>query len=143
MDKLFSAAPADGEYLWDGKHHILGYDFWNLRGMLCTADAARALGRQDEAAELVAHGQLELESYPTAAVAHAIASLQLSDSRAARMLALEALWKGPTAFVANEDRTWMGQFTPDGRWVVQATDIVNPRLRVIGADGGSFTFEVN
>jgi hypothetical protein len=45
-------APADGEYLWDGKHHIVGYDFWNLRGLLCTADAARILGRNTEADEL-------------------------------------------------------------------------------------------
>jgi len=46
---LLPAAPADGENLWDGKHHIPGYDFWNLRGLLCTADAARALGKSDEA----------------------------------------------------------------------------------------------
>jgi hypothetical protein len=51
---LLPNAPADGEYLWDGKHHIVGYDFWNLRGLLCTAEAARALGRTDEAAELAA-----------------------------------------------------------------------------------------
>jgi hypothetical protein len=46
-------APADGEYLWDGKHHIVGYDLWNLRALLCTADAARAIGRTDEAEELL------------------------------------------------------------------------------------------
>jgi len=50
---LLPAAPADGESLWDGKHHILGYDFWNLRGLLCTADAARMLARADEAAQLL------------------------------------------------------------------------------------------
>ncbi|HEY5914050.1 MAG TPA: malectin domain-containing carbohydrate-binding protein [Verrucomicrobiae bacterium] len=43
-------AVADGEYLWDGKEHIVGYDFWNLRGVLCTADAARALGETGDAA---------------------------------------------------------------------------------------------
>ncbi len=37
-------AVADGEFLWDGKYHIVGYDFWNLRGLLCVAAAARALG---------------------------------------------------------------------------------------------------
>ncbi|MCX6903088.1 MAG: hypothetical protein NTW03_06340 [Verrucomicrobia bacterium] len=42
-------AVADGEFLWDGKYHIVGYDFWNLRGLLCTADAARALGQDAEA----------------------------------------------------------------------------------------------
>ncbi len=50
---LLPAAPADGESLWDGNHHIPGYDFWNLRGLLCTADAARVLGKNDEADELV------------------------------------------------------------------------------------------
>jgi hypothetical protein len=42
-------AGADGEYLWDGKHHIVGYDLWNLRGVLCTADAAQALGEMADA----------------------------------------------------------------------------------------------
>ncbi len=45
-------APADGEFLWDAKHHIVGYDFWNLRGMLCTADAARELGKVEEARQI-------------------------------------------------------------------------------------------
>jgi len=45
---LLPAAPADGEYLWDGKHHIVGYDLWNLRGLRCVADAAEQLGRSDE-----------------------------------------------------------------------------------------------
>ncbi|UCD29577.1 MAG: hypothetical protein JSV03_03605 [Planctomycetota bacterium] len=49
---LLPAALADGEYLWDGKHHIVGYDFWNLRGLLCTAEAAKALGKDAEAKEL-------------------------------------------------------------------------------------------
>jgi hypothetical protein len=49
---VLPVAPADGEFLWDAKHHIVGYDIWNLRGMLCTADAARSLGRSDEAREM-------------------------------------------------------------------------------------------
>lgn len=51
---LLPAAVADGEFLWDGEHHIVGYDFWNLRGLLCTAEAAQALGRDGEAEELLA-----------------------------------------------------------------------------------------
>ncbi len=51
---LLPAAVADGENLWDGSHHIVGYDLWNLRGMLCTAEAAAALGRDAEGAELLA-----------------------------------------------------------------------------------------
>lgn len=49
---VLPAAVADGEFLWDGKHHIVGYDLWNLRGMLSTADAARILGKSDEAQQL-------------------------------------------------------------------------------------------
>lgn len=49
---LLPAAPADGEYLWDGEHHIVGYDLWNLRGLLCTADAAATLGKEAEATAL-------------------------------------------------------------------------------------------
>ncbi len=49
---LLPAAPADGESLWDGTHHILGYDFWNLRGIWCAADAARILGKTAEAGQL-------------------------------------------------------------------------------------------
>jgi hypothetical protein len=49
---LLPAAPADGEYLWDGTHHIVGYELWNLRGVILTADAADALGRTQEAGQL-------------------------------------------------------------------------------------------
>lgn len=50
---LLPVAVADGEYLWDGKHHIVGYDLWNLRGLLCTADAATILGKAAEAKEML------------------------------------------------------------------------------------------
>jgi hypothetical protein len=50
---LLPAAFADGEFLYDRKHHIVGYDLWNLRGMLCTADAARWLGKESDAKELL------------------------------------------------------------------------------------------
>ena len=56
-------APADGEYLWDGKHHIIGYDVWNLRGLLCTADAARLLGKTDEAEELLREARQYREAF--------------------------------------------------------------------------------
>ena len=56
---LLPAAVADGEFLWEGQNHIVGYDFWNLRGLLCTADAARALGKTAEADKLLR----EAESY--------------------------------------------------------------------------------
>jgi hypothetical protein len=51
---LLPAAFADGEFLYDRKHHIVGYDLWNLRGLLCAADAAKTLGKDAEAKELLA-----------------------------------------------------------------------------------------
>jgi hypothetical protein len=50
---LLPPAPADGEFLWEGSHHIVGYDFWNLRAVICTADAAQQLGLLDEAQQLL------------------------------------------------------------------------------------------
>ncbi|MEI6783262.1 MAG: hypothetical protein WCQ21_20355 [Verrucomicrobiota bacterium] len=51
---LLTLSGNDGENYVKGDHHIVGYDLWNLRGMLCTADAARLLGKQDEAKALLA-----------------------------------------------------------------------------------------
>jgi hypothetical protein len=59
-------APADGEYLWDGKHHIVGYDLWSLRGLLCTADAAHVLGKADEVEELLQEVKLYREAIDAA-----------------------------------------------------------------------------
>ncbi len=88
-----------------------------------------------EAATLLSQAQVEIESYPSAAVAYATASLELADSPEARQLALKALWKGPTALVVNEAPSWEIGFTPDGQWLVQATDMPPYRLHVIGVDG--------
>ena len=92
-----------------------------------------------DAANLVSLGQLELESYPSASVAHAIASLELAENPGARRLALEALWKGPTALLATEDFAWQCGFSPDGRRLVQAEYLYADRdeghLSIISADG--------
>jgi len=50
---LLPKALADGEYLWKGNNHIVGYDFWNLRGLLVTADAAKVLGKTSDSEELL------------------------------------------------------------------------------------------
>ena len=57
FEGLLPTAPADGEFLWEAKNHIVGYDFWNLRAMLCTADAARLLGKIDEARQWLKEAQ--------------------------------------------------------------------------------------
>jgi hypothetical protein len=63
---LLPNALADGEYLWGGEHHIVGYDLWNLRGVLCTADAAEALGKGQEAQALREEAELYRQAIDTA-----------------------------------------------------------------------------
>ncbi len=79
------------------------------------AEANRA-----EGAKLLALGQLQLEDYPTATLAHAIASLELADTREARLLALRALWEGPTALIVDTNPTYETEFSPDGTVLVQS-----------------------
>ena len=75
-------------------------------------DEARA-----RASKLVALGRLELDRYPTAAVAYARKSLETADTIEGRLLALEALWRGPTARLlslpASADCSRVA-FSPDG-----------------------------
>ena len=59
---LLPKAPADGENLWDGKNHIVGYDWWNLRAFQSAALAAGRLGQAEDAAAL----SWEFEDYRSA-----------------------------------------------------------------------------
>ena len=69
--------------------------------------------RLAEAQKLIALGQVQLDDFPTAALAYATQSLDLADSEEARSLALEALWKGPTAFIVNETPCLDASFSPE------------------------------
>ncbi len=44
-------AIADGEYLWGGEYHIVGYDWWNVRGLQFAVEAARILKKEKDAEE--------------------------------------------------------------------------------------------
>ena len=79
------------------------------------AEANRA-----EAANLFSLGQLRLEEHPSDTIAYAIASLELADSPDVRRLALEALWRGPTAIRLRTFSSWSLDFSPDGRWLATA-----------------------
>ncbi|MDP2898195.1 MAG: hypothetical protein Q8Q12_16795 [bacterium] len=48
---ILYASIADGENLMQTPKHIVGYDFWNLRGVDCVARMAEALGKKSEANE--------------------------------------------------------------------------------------------
>jgi len=99
---LLPAAPADGEYLWDGKHHIVGYELWNLRGILCTADAADALGRAEEARELCKEAELYREAIDAACQRTGLAHFPPSwEKEGTHWGNTETLW--PTPVVAADD----------------------------------------
>jgi hypothetical protein len=59
---ILPKAPADGENLWAGKNHIVGYDWWNLRAFQAASEAARLLGKPGDAAALAS----EFEEYRSA-----------------------------------------------------------------------------
>jgi WD40 repeat protein len=91
--------------------------------------------RRAEAARVLALGRMELDRYPTAAVAYARRSLEIADTPAARAFAVEALWRGPTAHllpVPNGALT--ASWSPDGRWLAAYTFSEN--VLVFGEDGG-------
>jgi eukaryotic-like serine/threonine-protein kinase len=93
-----------------------------------------------EAAKLLALGQVELDHYPTAAVAYALKSLEVSDSREARLFALRALQRSPTAILApvpREDPDGLAafnpSFSPDGEWLAVGG---LRKMQLLHRDGG-------
>ena len=96
--------------------------------------------RRAEAQKLIAMGKVQMDDYPTSALAHATRSLQLADSAEARFLALEALWKGPTAFIVNETPSIYASFSPDMGWLVQSHDF-SSSLAIISRDGVQKTLD--
>jgi len=86
-----------------------------------------------EAAQILALGRVELEDRPTAALAHALASLERADNEPARRFAVEALWHGAAAFVLPEVEQRV-DFSPDGRWL--AAGGLNSGVRLWSRDGG-------
>ncbi|HUL76202.1 MAG TPA: WD40 repeat domain-containing protein, partial [Vicinamibacteria bacterium] len=82
---------------------------------------ATAETRRAEASKLLALAQLELEAYPTAALAYALKSLELADSKDGRLFALRVLQRGPAATVAPAGgdglEAYRPDFSPRGEWV--------------------------
>jgi WD40 repeat protein len=109
--------------------------------LLVVAGALGMLWRQSEAsrreavaAQLLALGRLQLEDYPTAALAYALASLETLDSSEARRFAVEALSRGPTTFLLPGEAGSV-KFSPDGRWL--ATYGAVSGLRLFSREGGA------
>jgi hypothetical protein len=84
-------------------------------------DEARAEARRAESSRLLALGKLRLDEDPTEALAFATASLELADSRDARVFALRALAEGPPASdLPAIDNSRSLAFSPDGHRVAVA-----------------------
>ncbi len=90
--------------------------------------------RRAEAQKLIALGQIQMEEFPTAALAYAMQSLEMADSENGRLLALQALWEGPTAFLVNDSPSLQTAFSRGGNWLVQSHDFLGT-LAIISRDG--------
>ncbi len=98
---LPDAPNADGEGL-RGMYHTVGYDFWNLRGLLCTADAARLLGKTDEADKLLREAKLYRAAIDTAWKRSGLAYFPPSwEKKGCHWGNTETLW--PTELFAPDD----------------------------------------
>jgi WD40 repeat protein len=95
--------------------------------------SALAETHRAEASKLLALGRLELEEYPTGALAYAMASLERHDEQTVRRLVMEALWRGPTEIQVAKNLNWgHAVFTSDGEWILHRSPFeLRPR------DGGS------
>ncbi|MBI5705577.1 MAG: discoidin domain-containing protein, partial [Armatimonadetes bacterium] len=136
---LLPAAVADGEMLWDGKHHIVGYDLWNLRGMLCTADAARALGKAEGEKKWRAEAQDYRSAIDAAVKRSGLSHFPPSWEKVGTHWGnTETLW--PTELFGRDDarvnalinhvrREFSGGFVEDTiRWVGQMEPVIHPYM---------------
>jgi serine/threonine protein kinase/WD40 repeat protein len=70
-----------------------------------------------EAAQLLALAHLQIDEFPTGALAYTVASLERADSSEARRYAVEVLWRGPPAFILVDQDNNTLDFSPDGQWL--------------------------
>ena len=104
-----------------------------LLGLLAVAVTVTTLWRRSEhharrveAQRLYEIGRRTIDWSPPDALAWSIASLELEDDPEVRLLALQALWRSPMPFVAEE--IWDGDsflisstFSPNGSWLMTGT----------------------
>ncbi len=91
--------------------------------------------RRAEASVLVSLGRAALEQDVSEGLAYALAALELADEEPARLLALEALWRSPTALRPESTQAASAAFSPDGKWLAVANQY--GRLEIFAKDGGT------
>ncbi|HLN57920.1 MAG TPA: hypothetical protein VK416_05125, partial [Thermoanaerobaculia bacterium] len=97
---------------------------------------SQAQARRAEASKLLAIGQERLAEDPTEALAFTTASLELADSREARLFALRSLWEAPPALeLAIGKPVWIPRFSPDGRQLAVGA-YMSEDSHVFREDGG-------
>ena len=89
-----------------------------------------------EASELLALGQVEIDRYPTAALAYTTRSLEINDTPEGRLQALRMLWKAPPARILpmpDDTGSLNLAFSRDGRWL--AATGFEPVVALFSEDG--------
>ena len=81
--------------------------------------AAVSEANRAESSKLLALARTELNNDPTLALAYTIASLERADTVVARHFAVQALWKGPPAFIVPDMASLptLLNFSPHGKWL--------------------------
>ena len=107
---------------------VIMFALW--RQSASSLQRAEAETLRSEAGKLLAMAEREAERYPTAALAYAIKSLELTDTEPARLLALKIVQKGPVARIARVASLSVSgfehsamesiDFSPDGEWIAWA-----------------------
>jgi WD40 repeat protein len=107
---------------------VITFGLW--RQSVSSLQRAEAETLRSEAGKLLAMAEREAERYPTAALAYAIKSLELTDTEPARLLALKIVQQGPVARIAKVASVSVPgfehtpidsiDFSPDGEWIAWA-----------------------
>jgi hypothetical protein len=92
---------------------LIGFGIW-MSYLWRQSETARI---RAEASNVLSLARVQSDIPPSSAIAYARASLELTDSPAARRFALEALWHGPTAWVAAAAPSMTSTFSPDGEYL--------------------------
>jgi len=100
---------------------------------------AEAAVLRAEASKLLALGQRELETYPTAALAYVLKSLELADTEVGRLFALRVLQQSPTMILAPAGQeqgpdALSAAFSPNGDWLAVGG---SSRVQLLHRDGRS------